>query len=417
MPAKVGTHAQRTMTERVPTFDSLPNLLMVTTLDELIHPVTCADFFETFWGKRFGYFGGVAGRFRELFPWEQLNTILEQQRFTAPRLRLVRRGQIITESSYFHSAGWPELSVGKMLNELENGATLSLSFVEETYSPLRDLAVSLEAIFRVRIHVNLYASWRTANGFGVHYDDHDVLALQVCGAKQWRIWPPTEANPLTSGVLADAGSIGQPVWDETLRDGSLLYVPRGSWHVAHALDEPSLHLTIAIKSKSAVDLVHWIADRLSNSSLVRGDLPHLDTTQTQMAYVSQLREELCRELDDDVIERYLQWLEGAEPARPTFTLPETVVPLAHAEDRLLKLIGARRLSFRSIANGKSECHINERRWTCPSCVVPGLLTLNDGKWHSIRSLTSTMGRLDAGILDAVITALIMSRDLLIMESP
>jgi ribosomal protein L16 Arg81 hydroxylase len=382
---------------------------MITTLDELLHPLTTADFLNKFRSKAFGHVNGPAGKFHELFPWEQLNAILEQHRLSTPRLRLLRQGQVIPEASYFHSAAWPEPSAGKVLHELENGATLGVSFVEETYPPLRELAVSLEGIFRVRLHVNLYASWTRENGFDVHYDDHDVLALQIYGSKHWSIWPATHSNPLASAVVTDADSIGQPVWDGSLTDGSLLYVPRGCWHVAHALDQPSLHLTIAIKNRTGVDLLNWMANRLRDSSLARRDLPYLDTVEARTAYLAQLREEMCCSLDDDVIERYLQWLEGNEPARPAFTLPCID---ASPGQPFVKLIGARRFSFRPSSNGASECHLQERRWTCPSAVAPVLLELNDGKWHSMGSLKENLSPRDGELLAAIVAAMVMGRELL-----
>ena len=47
-----------------------------------------------------------------------------------------------------------------------------------------------------------------------------------------------------------------------LEAGDLLYIPRGWWHVAMPLDEPTLHLTVGVNNLTGADFLRWFADRL-----------------------------------------------------------------------------------------------------------------------------------------------------------
>nr|WP_179769448.1 cupin domain-containing protein [Streptomonospora nanhaiensis] len=49
-----------------------------------------------------------------------------------------------------------------------------------------------------RVQVNAYASWTSVQGFGVHWDDHGVIVVQVSGRKRWRIYGFTRHAPLYS---------------------------------------------------------------------------------------------------------------------------------------------------------------------------------------------------------------------------
>ena len=141
---------------------------------------------------------------------------------------------------------------------LRDGATLVLDAVDELHAPITQLAESLESVFRVRIQVNAYAGWRTSHGFDLHWDDHDVFILQIAGRKNWKIYGMTRKYPLTRDVEPATRKPDTPLWEGMLEDGGLLYIPRGWWHVATPLDEPTLHLTVSgLNNPNGADLLSW----------------------------------------------------------------------------------------------------------------------------------------------------------------
>ena len=121
--------------------------------------------------------------------------------------------------------------------------------------PITHLAESLERVFRVRIQVNAYAGWRTSHGFDLHWDDHDVFILQIAGRKKWKVYGMTRKYPLARDVEPATDKPDTPLWEGMLEDGDLLYIPRGWWHVATPLDEPTLHLTVGVNNPNGADLL------------------------------------------------------------------------------------------------------------------------------------------------------------------
>ena len=136
----------------------------------------------------------------------------------------------------------PRLNTTALTRELRNGATIVLDAVDELHRPIRRLAESLERVFRVKVQVNAYAGWRTSHGFDLHWDDHDVFVLQVAGRKQWKVYGMTRKYPMARDVEPAVDPPSEVLWEGLLRSGDLLYIPRGWWHVATPLDEPTLHL-------------------------------------------------------------------------------------------------------------------------------------------------------------------------------
>lgn len=87
-----------------------------------------------------------------------------------------------------------------------------------------------------------------------HSDDRDVLLLQIFGEKEWLIYNSPVALPYKDEELGkgahpiDEATLTEPL-RLTVKQGSVLYMPRGVVHEAHSnAKESSLHLTIALQS-------------------------------------------------------------------------------------------------------------------------------------------------------------------------
>jgi ribosomal protein L16 Arg81 hydroxylase len=83
----------------------------------------------------------------------------------------------------------------------------------------------------------------------------------------------------------------KPYLDCTLSAGDFLYLPRGHWHAPIAVDEPSIHLTLGIKSRTGLDFLKWLKDELSTESEWREELTF--NNQNQLEFLkSRLKETL-----------------------------------------------------------------------------------------------------------------------------
>lgn len=338
------------------------------SLGEILQPCPLEEFLGSSWGLTYKYVQGWPGKFSHLLPWERLNEILQQHRLDFPRLRLTRDGQSLAPGAYLrHVTGRrkvtvPRLQHAKLTQQLSAGATLVLDAVEELYEPLTELAENLELFFHERIQINAYAGWRTSQGFDLHWDDHDVFILQVTGRKRWSVYGMTRPYPLTGDSKKNKPD-GVPLWEKTLQDGDLLYIPRGFWHVALPLDEPTLHLTVGVHNRTGLDLLRWVTERMRASELFRKDLPRFATDEARVAHLSELRREFLAEWNDDSLNRYLGAMDANAAPRPRLSLPWSAAAevLPSSPETRVRLLSPRPLDLK-VKDGVIEFSSQKKRW-------------------------------------------------------
>jgi hypothetical protein len=340
------------------------------SLEKLLEPAGAAEFLDSAWGRTFRHVRGGAGKFAPLLPWAALNEILRRHRLDYPRLRLMKDGARLPTNTYLRHAGGASRrpAVARLLptgftSALRDGATLVLDAADELHAPLEELAEALELRFHERVQVNLYAGWRTSRGFDLHWDDHDVFILQVAGRKRWRLHGETRPSPVAGERDVTPEPEGAPLWEETLEDGDLLYIPRGWWHVALPLDEPTLHLTVGVHKRTGLDLARWLAERLSRREVFRRDLPRLASEDEKRAHAEALRAALLEEWDDDAAGRYLAELDALAAPRPRVSLPWAATPelLPAGPGAVVRWTPPRPVEFK-VENGVVEFLCLKRRW-------------------------------------------------------
>ena len=303
----------------------------------ILSPMDSERFLAQDYGQQFVHVKGAPDKFSGLLPWPVLNGILEQHRLEPPRLRLTREGSPVPPERYItyitnrrrSGQAIARIESAELTRELREGATLVLDNVDELHPPIRRLAESLERVFRVRVQVNSYAGWRTSHGFDLHWDDHDVFILQVAGRKHWKVYGVTRPYPLPRDVEA-AVAPTEVLWEGLLDSGDLLYMPRGWWHVATPLNEPTLHLTVGVNNPTGADFLAWFSDRLRASEIVRQDIPHLGGPDAVRDYASRLRAAIADTWRPELVEEFLRDLDARSRPRPSFALPwgamEAVLP-------------------------------------------------------------------------------------------
>ena len=356
----------------------------VESLAEILEPCAPEEFLDSSWGANFLHVRGRAGRFARLMPWARLSEILRRHRLDFPRLRLVRDGKPLPVSSYLrHAAGGrqkttiPRLKAPGLARHLREGATLVLDAVDELSEPIEALARDLELFFRERVQVNLYAGWQTSRGFDIHWDDHDVFILQVAGRKRWSVYGQTRPHPLVNDIEKAERPTREPLWDGTLEDGDLLYIPRGWWHVAEPLAEPTLHLTVGVHNRTGLDLLRWLAERMRESETFRRDLPRFAPAPERAAHAERLREELLKAWDGTLIERFYEDLDARADSRARVELPWLATPGAAppAADAVVRLLAPRPLRVEA-SGGVVEFDCLGRRWRFAEEAAPVLRLLS-----------------------------------------
>lgn len=357
-------------------------------LEHLLSPLAVDEFLKNFWGQAFKHVPGHPDKFAHLLPWHRLNEALEQHRLDFPRLRLTRDGQRLPPGSYISHGNSrqkrvPRLRYEKLTQELDRGATLVLDAVDELYESTRVLAEALELFFHERVQINAYASWKTSRGFDLHWDDHDVFILQVTGRKHWMVHGMTRAYPL-AGDPKEPKPTEPPLWDQILETGDLLYIPRGFWHVAYPLNEPTLHLTVGVHNRAGIDLLHWLTNRMRSRDLFRMDLPRFATGETIQSHLLQMRDELLAEWDDDILNRYFADLDGSASSRPRLSL-ECAPGSLPSGNMLVRLLAPRPLKLK-VETGVVCFSSQRKNWRLAVEALPVLSHLDKHRVCSVSEL-------------------------------
>ena len=362
-------------------------------LADLVSPTPVETFLREYCGRRFFHQQGPADRFQRLLSWDDLDRILEDHRLGSPRLRLARDGGPVPEDRYARShtsrrgVTYAVLEPVRLREQLRAGATLVLDGVDQLHPPVRELAARLERELGDRVQVNLYASWLERQGFGMHWDDHDVLVLQVAGRKRWRVHGMTRAHPLDRDVALPDPPDGEPVWDGHLEAGAVAHVPRGHWHDAMAGGEPSLHLTVGLIRPAGVDLLTWLADRLRADERYRRDLPLRAGPEERRAHARELREALLARWTDDVVDEYLAWRDAHAEPRPRLSLPWGVVDQRLDDGRLVRDNLPRPAPLLDHPEGV-ELRALGRSWVFAAPARQMLELALDGEAHSVGELVA-----------------------------
>ncbi|MFD8915036.1 JmjC domain-containing protein [Streptomyces sp. NPDC059575] len=264
-----------------------------------------------------------------LMTWDDLNTLLAAHRLEPPRLRLHQGGPPLHVADYTlpvttrrHTV-WRRLLPAELHARLADGASLVLDSVDEMHRPLGRLTEDIERALRTHVQANLYASWTGTEGFGVHWDDHDTVVVQLDGSKHWTLYGSTRPYPLHTDIEASTEPPGEPVADLVLQAGDVLYVPRGIWHAVSAdQGTRSLHVTCGLQTHTASDLIRWVSEQLLTHEAWRRDLPCLAPPPDQAEALHDLRKLLAEQLDDPrLIARYTTAMDGRDLGRMVPSLP------------------------------------------------------------------------------------------------
>jgi ribosomal protein L16 Arg81 hydroxylase len=361
--------------------------------DQVITPLSREAFLSDHWEKAWLHIPGTANRFSHLLSWDELNALLENTRMAPPHIRLTKDGHPVEAERFVYAApgagNEPRIDPGRLVALLTEGATMVLQGMEAVAPRIRALSDSFREALQARNHVNLYASWRRQNGLDLHWDPHEVMVLQLHGRKRWQIFAPTQDYPLDTGVPPKP--TGAPQWDGLLNSGDVLYLPRGWWHIAHPVDEPSMHLTFGIAPMHGLNLLNWMAMSLRSNAHLRRNLPVLEGEPAREAYMAELRAIVADALGDSAIDDFLRAADEHVHGRPSLRLPQAPYDLAapFSDKSLFRLASSARLLLKAQGD-KVIFNAYGKSYSVPAFVRPALMLLNDKRAVSLAQLCAVL---------------------------
>lgn len=228
------------------------NESIASTLQFLLGDMPSAKFFSEFHDWQPLHVPGSPERFARLFSLGDLNAILNFSTLLYPRVRVtdhrntIHKYDLIDDKDRYSNNLNNELNRKKVLLAIARGGTLVHDRIQECCPALEAFVDRLAAEINTRVSVNGYYTARQTRGVNVHFDRHDVFAIQVHGSKRWFF--REESHVLSRAMRHQA----VPAVDEhftgwssvLLQQGDVFYCPRGVWHFTQTEEEHSAHLAL-----------------------------------------------------------------------------------------------------------------------------------------------------------------------------
>lgn len=198
---------------------------------------------------------GEPERYSELLTLAMIDDFVASADLRDGMIELTNRKNPIGRDDYIYEDG--RISRNAVARYYLAGATIILPHLHESLFQLGEFARSLEEIFSCHIQTNIYLTPEGNQGFPPHYDNHDVFIMQISGAKAWRLYDTPVATPYRGERFKlDLHKPSEVRQEFTLRAGDCVYIPRGLMHDAENVgDEPSLHITVGMITKTWADLL------------------------------------------------------------------------------------------------------------------------------------------------------------------
>ena len=209
-------------------------------ISSLLQPMSRDDFFARhFQREPLARPESARGAVR-LLTWATVDRLVAAQ----PDTLTVRNGKLRdTNPSTFAEA----------LTLFRDGWSIVMRRCERHDPHLRRLADAVEQELEGEVAIQIYLTPGGFHSFGWHYDVEDVFIVQTGGRKEYLLRRNTvNPEPTLAAMPRDMQYEREttPTMATTLLPGDWLYVPRGWWHVAHALED-SLSISIGVLSPAA----------------------------------------------------------------------------------------------------------------------------------------------------------------------
>ncbi len=258
--------------------------------------------------------------------------------------------------------------MNRLADLLDSGLTLVLDGLDTFDATLEVACRALQWWSHELVQVNAYLTTRSTAGFPLHWDDHDVIVVQLLGEKTWDVRSFSRTDPMYRDAERNSIPSEQSMWKGLLRAGDVMHIPRGYWHQATRAEHTggmSLHVTFGFPKRTGVDWLTWLADQARGAEVFRRDLVRNGSEQERVAQERALADAAVDLLRSSPPAAFLADRERMQPPRrhpPALPVdcsgegPESVVCITEFEpefvesgENVIVSGGGKRLTFRKKA--------------------------------------------------------------------
>lgn len=338
---------------------------MIESLADLLHPHDPGQLLDAVVKhQRLKLQTDRAQQFGALLPWSRLNALIAPDSIASGRIEFGRNSSFLPAEMLVRrkrgDKGERLLHTASLQSNCRRGLSAVVKSIQQNVRDIALMNAIVERELRATVHTNAYVSFGRDSIFNPHWDDQNVLVLQIHGRKQWRCWGQRWAYPVDKAACPVPADLGPAEWEGTLLPGDILYLPRGDIHAAQVVDgEDSVHLSVTIMPPRGDALVKALATACQNETIARRDLPALASPEERDAWMAEMKAVLRQAVDALDLDELLANLDQArEPlAFTSLGLMTRLTPATRFQPALL-----RRLPISPSADGTTTVHAGSQSW-------------------------------------------------------
>lgn len=245
---------------------------------QIIHPITVEEFFSDYYEKKPLYIARSNPNYYESFlSMSEIDSYLQLKQTFSPNVKMAFAGKEVSPLLFCdndNKVAPYKANSKKMLDLFKQGYTIKYDKLHQTYPPLASKISFLENEIGIHIRTSLYITPEKSQGYGVHTDRHDVLALQLNGTKIWKVKFAEEVLPshYFTPIAVNWGEDG--VQEIQLKAGDFFYCPRGLAHDVFTKEETSTHFTIGFQPVYGYHLAEHLKEMLYDDVFFRKAIPN-----------------------------------------------------------------------------------------------------------------------------------------------
>ena len=216
------------------------SVAMISSLSDLVAPLSVPEFKDLLRQREPRLIRGAgAGRYAALLDWDGLMNAVLTGTFPAKKLRLTKQGAPLPPL-FYRSDESPKVELITQL--MATGCSIVAYGIDPYVPAIGRLCAAISEETGEHIVGSAIATAGSGGALDLHYDDTDIVILQVEGKKNWLIEREPVINPVVGLPVVPGDDDAGILLDIELEPGDFLFVPAGYRHRCEARSARSLHL-------------------------------------------------------------------------------------------------------------------------------------------------------------------------------
>lgn len=282
-------------------------------LESLVAPFAQDEFLDLWRQREFAFRTGSNGDgYAPLVGWQALRGMIEAGNYPKSRpddIRVSRESHIVPPDRWTTDG---KVDVAKLDAFLAQGCSIVVLHLDEHVPALGAICDEIKSTMSEGAFVGVIVTSGASRGaFKLHFDPEDLLIVQVEGTKRWQVFGPPATNPVR-GMPKPPPPDTEPIFDEVLTPGDLLFVPAGNWHHCECGLSTSVHLGIFFLPPTGWHAINELVRPLLAEELFRTPLTRFASASDAEKIEASIRNRLLEKVGELKLTDFVgQWPKAA----------------------------------------------------------------------------------------------------------